>query len=337
MTVLLQFVIFLLFLMSAAYFASAETALTSVSFSTWDRLRTERPRISSAYTLWSEEPSLVMASLLFVNTSCSLGASVVASAMMRHVATAYHLSMGVFLLLSSFLAGTTILIFGEILPKLFARHYQDRVLASTAIPLERTTRVLRPLLTGIAHLADVFKKLVSHRASEPLITAEELRHTLANSQTEGLEPSARRILSNIMAFDQVKVRDVMIPRSQVVGVKLERDTERMFERIVRSGFSRIPVYFGNVDNILGIVYAKDLLMEWRSSGLLVLEDLLRPSYRIAPEAPLSDLLQAFRQGHHLAVVADSFGRTQGIVTIEDAVEAIVGDISDEFDQPDTSP
>ena len=136
-----------------------------------------------------------------------------------------------------------------------------------------------------------------------------------------------------MAFDQVKVSEVMIPRSQMVAVRLEQNPERMFEYIVRSGFSRVPVYFGNMDNILGIVYAKDLLVEWRSSGLLVLEDLLRPPYRIAPEAPLSVLLQGFRQGHHLAVVTDARGRTQGIVTVEDVVEAIVGDIADEFDQP----
>ena len=151
--------------------------------------------------------------------------------------------------------------------------------------------------------------------------------------SEGLKlsPSARRIMSNIMAFDdQVKVSEVMIPGIQIISVRLEQNAERMFEHIVRSGFSRVPVYFGNIDNILGIVYAKDLLVEWRSSGLLVVEDLLRPPYRIAPDAPLSVLLQGFRQGHHMAIVTDSRGRTQGLVTVEDVVEAIVGDIADEF-------
>src|SRR4029077_3027753 len=177
------------------------------------------------------------------------------------------------------------------------------------------------------------KKVFSHRPPEPLITSEELRQALVEIRSEALAPAARRILSNIRAFDQIKVRDVMIPRAHVVAARLEQGNERVFERIVRSGFSRIPVYFGNIDNILGIVYAKDLLVEWRSSGLLVLEDLLRLPYRIAPDAPLSVLLQGFRQGHHLAVVTDSRGRTQGIVTVEDVVEAIVGDIADEFDQP----
>jgi CBS domain containing-hemolysin-like protein len=117
-----------------------------------------------------------------------------------------------------------------------------------------------------------------------------------------------------------------------VAVRMEQNSDRIFERIVRSGFSRLPVYFGHIDNILGIVYAKDLLVEWRSSGLIVLEDLLRPPYRIAPEAPLSVLLQGFRQGHHMAVVTDSAGRTEGLVTLEDTLEVIVGDIADEFDQ-----
>lgn len=327
----LQAVLFVLCLIGAAFFASAETALMSVSLSAWDRLRAERPRVGTAYVLWSGDPSLVIATLLLGNTLASLGASVLASGIVHQFRP--MLSSAVFLFVTSLFAGTTILIFGEILPKLYARHYHERMLIGIAGPLVWTTLLLRPLLRGLTRLSDGLKKLVSGHASEPLITAEELRQALSDKVSEELPASARRMLSNIMSFDKVKVQEVMIPRNQVIAVRLEQNNERMFEYIVRSGFSRIPIYFGNIDNILGIVYAKDLLVEWRSSGLLVLEDLLRPPYRIAPEAPLSVLLQGFRQGHHLAVVTDSHGRTQGIVTIEDVVETIVGDIADEFDQP----
>jgi len=253
--------------------------------------------------------------------------------MTKQLTDAAHFSTGIFLLASSFFAGTTILIAGEILPKLYARHYQERVLGWVARPLALVTRALRPGLRGVAALADLLRKAFSSHPSEPQITAEELRLMLSDPGSEGLVPATRRILSNIIAFDQVKVRQVMIPREHVVAVRMEQNQERVFEHIVCSGFSRVPVYFGSIDNILGIVYAKDLLTEWRNSGLLVLEDLLRPAYRIASDAPLSVLLQAFRQGHHMAIITDALGRTQGLVTIEDAVEAIVGDIADEFDQP----
>ena len=320
-------------LAASAFFAACETALMSVSLSAWDRLRQDRPRVESAYLLWSQNSSLVIATLLFGNTLTALGASVVASSLGHHLAVVYSLSIGITLFVTSLVAGSTILILGDILPKLYARHAHERVLVWSAGLIISVTALLSPVLKGLTLLSDGLKRMLFFIPEEPLITQEELRQAMASPYIEGLAPSARRILSNIMAFDQVKVSDVMIPRSQVIAVRLEQNTERMFEHIVRSGFSRVPVYFGNMDNIVGIIYAKDLLVEWRSSGLLVLEDLLRKPYRIAPDAPLSVLLQGFRQGHPFAVVTDSAGRTQGIVTTEDVVEAIVGDIADEFDQP----
>ncbi len=329
----LHIAVFIFCLAGSAFFAASETALMSVSLSAWDRLRRDRPHVESAYALWTSDPNLMIATLLLGNTLASLGASVVASSLAGYIIIKHPLPAALALFITSLVAGGLILIFGEILPKLYARHAFDHVLVRSARLLTKVTRFLEPVLRGLTYLSDGIKRLLSFVPSEPLITAEELRQAVSAPYVEGLAPSARRILSNIMAFDQAKVNEVMIPRSQIISVRLEQNSERMFEHIVRSGFSRVPIYFGNMDNIVGIVYARDLLVEWRSSGLLVLEDLLRTPYRIAPDAPLSVLLQGFRQGHHLAVVADSRGRTQGIVTVEDVVEAIVGDIADEFDQP----
>jgi putative hemolysin len=324
---------FFLCLGATAFFGASETALMSVSLSAWDRLRSRWPRVQAAYEQWTSDPSLVIATLLFGNTLASLGASVVANSLALHFAARHPVPVPILLFFTSLFAGATILIFGEILPKLFARHASERVVAWSATPLLIVTRFLSPALSVLSGLTEAVKKLLSFMPSEPLVTTEDLRSVVSAPQVEGLTPSARRMLSNIINFEQVKVSEVMIPRNHVIAIRLEQNVERMFEHIVRSGFSRVPVYFGTMDNIVGVVYAKDLLLEWRSSGLLVLEDLLRTPFRIAPEAPLSALLQGFRQGHHLAVVSDAQGRTQGIVTVEDVVEAIVGDIADEFDQP----
>lgn len=327
------FALFIVCLIACAFFAAAETAFMSVSLSAWDRLKPTRPRVEAAYVLWSGNPSLVLATLLFGNTLAALGASVVASSLARRVILMRSIPGGTALFITSFFAGSTILIFGEILPKLYARHAYERVLIGSAGLLTGIATFLRPILSVLSLLADALKKVFSFIPRDPLITPDELRQAVSTPTVEELPASARRMLSNIISFHEVKVSEVMIPRNQMIAVSMEQNVERMFEHIIRSGFSRVPVYFGSIDNIVGIVYAKDLLLEWRSSGLLVLEDLLRPPYRIAPEAPLSVLLQGFRQGQHLAVVTDSRGRTQGIVTVEDVVEAIVGDIADEFDQP----
>jgi putative hemolysin len=325
--------LFLVSLAASAFFAAWETALMSTSLSGWERMRKDRPHIEETYGLWSGNPSLVIAALLFGNTLTSLGASVAAGSLMSRMIGDYPLPAIVGFLLTTLLIGSTILFLGDILPKLYARHAAEKVLLQTSGGLAAMIRFLSPPLKGLTALSHGLQKLLSFVPSEPLITAEELKQAVASPYVEGLAPSARRILSNLISFDEVKVSEVMIPRSQIISIRLEQNTERVFEHIVRSGFSRVPIYFGNIDNIVGIVYAKDLLLEWRSSGLLVLEDLLRTPYRIAPDAPLSALLQGFRQGHHLAVVTDARGRTQGIVTVEDVVEAIVGDIADEFDQP----
>jgi CBS domain containing-hemolysin-like protein len=330
-----QMAAFAVCLAVVAFFAAAETALMSMSLSGWERWRQQAPGVLASYVLWSDQPALVVATLLFGNTLASLGASVLAGALVWNLRAKVRLPHGMAFVLSSLLAGGTILILGEILPKLYARRYHERVLLRFAGVLPAIIRALRPLLSGLVALSDASQKLLFREPAEPLITTDELRQVLSDWRAGELDPASRRMLSNIISFDQVKVADIMIPRSQVIAVALEQDTERVFSHIVRAAFSRIPVYFGNIDNILGIVYAKDLLVEWRSSGLLVLEDLLRPPYRIAPDAPVSVLLQAFRQGHHLAVVTDARGRTQGIVTVEDVVETIVGDIADEFDQPQT--
>lgn len=334
MLILIQGLLFCLCVAGAGFFAASETALMSVSLSTWDRLRRDRPPVQAAYALWSGDPSLVVATLLFGNTLASLGASVVGGAMLRDLRFLALFSRGTVFLLSSLFAGGSVLIGGEILPKLYARRFHEEVLLRCAGMLSATIRLLKPLLSSLVALVDALKKVLFRGPAEPLITTDDLRQVLSDARSGGLDPAARRMLSNLMAFDQTQVADIMIPRSHIIAVRMEQNSERVFEHIVRCGFSRVPVYFGSIDNILGIVYARDLLVEWRSSGLLVLEDLLRPPYRIAPEAPISVLLQGFRQGHHhLAVVTDGRGRTQGIVTIEDVVEAIVGDIADEFDLP----
>ena len=333
MSLLIEIVLFLFAIAGSVFFAAMETALTSVPLSTWDRLRQEKRHLDTAYRLWSNDPSRVLGTILFGSTLANLAASVLASSIMRVVAHHLPMSTALFLSLASLLAGGTILIFGEILPKLYARQAQERTLIRIVPWVGPVMQTLGPFMHGLARLAERITKTLTRHPQEPLITTEELRSALSETRSEGLSTSDRRILSNIISFDRIKVSEVMIPRANVIAVGLEQNTERMFEHIVRSGFSRIPIYFGSIDNIVGIVYAKDLLVEWRSSGLVVLEDLLRPPYRIAPDAPLPVLLQGFRQGHHLAIVTDARGRTEGIVTIEDVVEVIVGDIADEFDPP----
>jgi CBS domain containing-hemolysin-like protein len=133
-----------------------------------------------------------------------------------------------------------------------------------------------------------------------------------------------------MTFAQTPVSAVMTPRAEIVAVNLSAGRGPAVHRIVASGYSRVPVHRGSLDAVDGMVYSKDLLAPWRSEALIVLDDLIRPLPRVRPDTPLGALLRDFRQGHHhMALVAEAGGKVLGLVTLQDTLEAIVGDIARE--------
>lgn len=151
-------------------------------------------------------------------------------------------------------------------------------------------------------------------------------------------PWLRAMLSNLVAFGQVPVSRVMVPRGQIFAVDMALPKDEIVRKVLSSGYSRVPVYFKrNFDNLVGVVYAKDLLTFWRGESLFVLEDLIRPVFRVAPDMTLAQVLREFRQGHnHLAMVVDARGHVQGLVTLQDVLEAIVGEIKEEPVLPSAS-
>ena len=158
----------------------------------------------------------------------------------------------------------------------------------------------------------------------------ELERILVNS---AIPSGSRRILDNVMDFAGSTASDVMTSRGLIFSVSIHQPLKKTIEKIIQSGLSRVPVYSGSWDNILGILYSKDLLLAWRSGTLFVLEDLLRPVHYVRMDTPLPDLLREFRRGHHhVAMVTDTGQRRpiRGLVTIQDALEAIVGDIREEL-------
>lgn len=142
--------------------------------------------------------------------------------------------------------------------------------------------------------------------------------------------SSHRILKNILEFGRLKVEDVKRPMDKVFAVNLKLHPKDILGEVTRSSYARIPVYSGSLDNILGIIYAKDLLTAWRTDGLILIPDLMRPAYFVPDDLPVSELLREFKKGRqHFAVVRGSDGRPSGIVTIEDVLEEIVGKVYDE--------
>ncbi len=153
------------------------------------------------------------------------------------------------------------------------------------------------------------------------------------TDTGKVDAFERQLIENILKFSDKIVREVMVPRGDVVAINIDEEPRRVIRKVVEEGFSRMPVFSGAIDNIVGIIYAKDLITMAEGSGAIVLQDLLRDPYYVPESKKISQLLREMQLNKvHLAVVVDEFGGTEGIVTLEDVLEEIVGEIQDEYDE-----
>lgn len=227
------------------------------------------------------------------------------------------------------------IVLGELAPKSLAIQHSERVAYAVSVPMRVFYVLFKPaiwLLNGLAQSILRLLRITPARESE-LHSAEELRYLLEESQRVGIiEAEQHELLENIFEFRQRQVRHVMVPRRRIVALEISMPTDRILDIVLEEGYSRMPVYRGTLDEIVGIVYTKDLLSLVHLKHLIILEDILRPAMTIGEEEPLSRLLRRFQQEQvHMAIVTDEFGGTAGLVTLEDVLEEIVGEIRDEYD------
>ncbi len=182
------------------------------------------------------------------------------------------------------------------------------------------------------------KRLTDKLALRPKASTEEDLHEMidASEQQGIIDEEEGEMLQSILELDETILREIMVPRTDMVCVDSDAPLSAVLKAILKTGHSRIPVYRGNIDNIIGLVYAKDLLRYWgREIDNIVLGEVLRPPYLVPESKTVSDMLKEFQETRvHIAIVIDEYGGTSGLVTIEDLLEEIVGDIQDEYDRED---
>jgi CBS domain containing-hemolysin-like protein len=234
-----------------------------------------------------------------------------------------------------------IMIFSEALPKALAIREPTRAAQLLAGPMAFITRAVWPLISVINLLTSPLVQLVSGSQAThlPLVTEEELRLLVNVGEEEGLiEPDEREMIEGIFTFGDTVVREVMIPRVDIVALEATATLDEALEMVIGRGHSRIPVYQETIDRVVGILYAKDLLPSLRAGQRdLALARLLRPPHFVPEMMKVDALLRDLQTRKvHLAIVVDEYGGTAGLVTIEDLLEEIVGDIQDEYDVEEPS-
>jgi len=321
-------------LLAAAFAASAETSLTSLSRIRLRARREEGDPTAVAIDRLHHRPNAYLGAILVTNTVAVIVASTCATLL---AVQAFGHSAAFW---STVTLSVVVLIACEIGPKSYALQHADRVAAVLVRPVAGLTWVLAP---GVRLLTLVTGLLTGARAGRsaargPFLTEDELKMLVAVGEEEGVvEEGEREMIHGIFEMTDKAVREVMVPRVEMVAIEVARPLADAIQLVLTHGHSRIPCFEETVDNIVGVVYAKDLLRARTraggDSGEPSLREVARPAHFTPESKRVGELLHEMqRENVHLAIVVDEYGGTAGLATIEDVLEEIVGPIRDEYDQ-----
>ncbi len=339
LVVWIQGILFVICLVLSACFSGSETALTSMSKLRIKRLFGEEEKAYQKLEGWLEDPNRYLATILVGNNFVNILASVTAANLAEiFLVTQFNLDY-VIAYSSAVAVGVTtflLLIFGEIVPKTYSKQHAVRISLLVIGPLDLMYKILKPLIWFFLIISNTFIKLMGGQAVKevPLLTEEDVRALIEMSEREGLlEVEEREMIHSIIDFGETLVKEIMTPRVDFVALPVDMPLKEIITTVVDCGHSRIPVYRDELEEIVGILYVKDLLgVDTNGNSEFNLESILRPPLFIPKTKKVSDLLQTFKlQKTHIAIVVDEYGLTGGLVTIEDILEEIVGDIQDEYD------
>ncbi|MGZ5283502.1 MAG: hemolysin family protein [Bacteroidia bacterium] len=227
------------------------------------------------------------------------------------------------------------IVFGELAPKSLAIRSPETTTLSIALPLQIFYIVFKPFIWILNGLANFLLGLIGikdvhgHEVHSP----QELLYILEQSKTSGtIRNSEHQILENVFDFYDRPARQIMVPRTRIAAVDVSEKNNKVIEKVIEEGYSRLPVYKDSVDNIVGIIHAKDLLSALYNNKLDTISLLMRPVYFIPETKKIGGLLRDFQQQHaQMAIIVDEFGGTSGLITLEDIIEELVGEIQDEYD------
>jgi len=315
----------------SAFFSGSETAYVSLSRVKFHTLLLERKRKRDPLKVWVDNPSGLLTAILIGNNLVNIGASSLATDIASRIFknNAIAVAVGVTTLV--------ILVFGEITPKILARRYAEKYVLLAAYALVLFYGITWPAMWIFNGLTRSLIRITGDDPDKDFTTLEvaEIQLLVSMSAKEGgIDKYPAHLIDRVIRFQEKTVKDAMVPRTQIVGLEISDDVNMVLEVANKSGHSRLPVYRESLDDMLGVFHVKDLLIQPQASWVdYPLAHHLHPPYFIPESAQLGRVIRDFQKRKiHMAVVVDEFGGTEGIITLEDVLEELVGEIQDEFDR-----
>lgn len=330
-----EIIILIVLIILSGTFSGIETAIFSLSDIKVRNLVKQGRRGAKTLKKLKENPHRLLITILFGNNIVNVGASALATVIVTNAlgSTAVGISLGIATGMMTFI----LLVFGEITPKALAHQNAEKISLLSAKPIDTLTKILSPVIWLLEKITGFIIKIIGGEPEKGLITVDELRTTISVGAEEGIiKKDEEEIIHNVFEFGSTSAGEIMIPRTDMFCLEADTKIKDVMKVVPGNRYTRIPVYRERRDNIIGILYVKDIIKYIGKKDTNTIEKIIRPAFFVPETKNLPLLLKEFRKKRvHIAIVVDESGGVEGLVTLEDILEEIVGEIYDETDARET--
>ncbi len=318
--------------------AGSEVAFFSLTYKDINMLKTkQQPAFKRIVTLL-EQPKILLGSMLIANSFVNIGIILISNILMNGILENFHLALWINFLIKVFSVTFLLVLFGEVLPKVWATHHKIWFASTASLIIEIFNSIFYRMSKRLVGFSDGIEKKFSPRNSL-LMDNSQLDYAIDLLPENEATMEEKQILKGIRKFSDTTVKQIMHTRLDVSGIEFSSSFEDVIKKVEELHYSRLPVFNNNLDEVKGMLHTKDLLPHVNASKVENYDwhNLMRPAFFVHEQKLIEDLLQEFRNRRiHFAVVVDEFGGSSGIVTLEDIMEEIIGDIQDEFDDEESA-
>jgi len=318
--------LFVFLLILSAFFSSSETAFLNLKYG--------NKKIPNEITQFASRPKRLLIGLLSGNTVVNICIAFLGAYFIHNFTKDIPLSPALLLFFDIILLSLLLLIFGEVVPKVFAMRNSVKVARFAYIPLKFIFIILKPIIFLFDKITTFFNNLIGVKDEKILDSEEELKILAELSEEQGtLEEEESEMIQSIIDFNDKVAGEILIPRVDIIGIESSSNLDQAMDLISKEQFSKIPIYKNNMDNIIGILHAKDLVPYLTGSRPNInLLSIARPPFFVPENKPIDELLNDFKNKKtSIAIVVDEWGGTEGLITLEDIVEEVLGEIRDPYD------
>lgn len=324
---ILWVIVIIILVAFSAFFSGTETAYSSISKARLKSYASSGDKRAKRALKVAEKYDTALSAVLIGNNIVNIGAASVGTLFFTRLVGSSGAG------LSTVVLTVVVLIFGEVVPKSLAKQHPENMAMRAATPLWYLMKIFAPLIWVLQRIVQAFSKKVGGEA-QPSVTEEELKVIIEEIEDEGvLNEHESELVQSAIDFDDITADEILTPRVDVAGVEAGEDPEVIKELFFSTGFTRLPVYEKNIDDIIGVINEKDFVRAYLEDRRVDVRALMQRVVYVPPKKHISKLMRELQNEHlHIAVVTDSYGGTIGIVTLEDIVEELVGEIWDESDR-----